>query len=303
MLRPYLPVIFAVLAWHHGIAQTTAAADTTQEEKRWEELAADVDSFAYSAAFVDSVRSVHNVPVPSPLRELAREPFSVPETLVYKIGWGPFNAGYVVITTLYDPATGTVRIGGKALSNAVVGAFYRMRDYVISTVDQRGLYPLFFEQHLREGKRYKANEFFIFDHAAGKVLVQKRDKSEIKETPPYTQDYMSMLYLIRSHHALAPGDTFSERLFINAKFHSMFFSVKSSNSREVEAGSFPCVLLVPQLVGDGRAFNKKDKLEIWMSDDPRRLPVAIKSKIKFGSIYARLIWYNANQCSAGVPKG
>ena len=236
------------------------------------------------------------------LRVVTDETFCVPETLVYKVGWGPFNAGYVVITTLYDSTRGTVTVGAKALSNNFVSAFYRMRDYVISTLDARGLYPLFFEQHLREGRRYRANEYLLFDHAAGRVYVQSRKKFETREAPPFTHDYLSVLYAIRSHRVLAPGDTFSEPLFVHSKVYSMFFSVKASRPREVDAGTFPCFLLVPRLVGEGRAFNKKDKLEIWFSDDRRRLPVAVRSKIRFGSIHARLIWYNTNQCSEGPPK-
>lgn len=280
-----------------------APADTAEQEIRWEEAAMQVDSFPFSSTFIDSIREVHKVPLPQqPLRVVTEETFCVPETLVYKVGWGPFNAGYVVISTLYDSSRGTIEIGGKALSNNFVSAFYRMRDYVISTIDARGLYPLFFEQHLREGRRYKANEYILFDHVGGKVHVQSRKKFETKESPPFVHDYLSVLYTVRSNRTLTPGDTFSERLFIHSKVHSMFFSVKASKPKEVDAGTFPCILLTPRLVGEGRAFNKRDKLEIWFSDDRRRLPVAVRSKIRFGAINARLIWYNTGRCSAGPPK-
>jgi len=101
-----------------------------------------------------------------------------------------------------------------------------------------------------------------------------------------------VLYSIRSCRSLTPGDTFTERIFVSSKEYPMIFSVHESQAREVDAGSFPVVLLTPRLVGEGRAFNKHDKLEIWISNDRRHLPVVIRSKIKFGSINARLIWYN-----------
>jgi hypothetical protein len=286
--------VATMLLWFRWVAdgqQPPAVTDTAAGVLHWREPAAEVDSLAFSQRFIDSVRAVHHVPVPSaPLRTLADNPFFAPETLVYSVGWGPFNAGHVVISTLYDPVGRVVRISGKALSNSVVGAFYRMRDHVISTVDAQGLYPLFFEQHLREGKRYRADEYFLFDQSDGKIFVQSRKKFELRETTPFTQDYMSLLYAIRALRTLAPGDTFSEQLFMHTKTHSMFFSVKASRPREVDAGTFPCVLLEPRLVGEGRAFNKQDKLEIWISDDRHRLPVVIRSKIKFGSINAKLIW-------------
>ena len=268
--------------------------DTTQEQEiRWEEAALEVDSFPFSPAFIDSVRTAHRVSVPvPPLRMLTNEVLFAPETLVYKVGWGPFNAGYVVLTTLHDSVNGTITVGAKALSNNFVSAFYRMRDYVISTIDARGLYPLFFESHLREGRRYRANEYILFDHTGGKVHVQSRKTFKTYDTPQYLHDYLSVLYGIRCGRSLMPGDTFSEPLFVHNKVHSIFFRVNAAKPREVDAGTFSCVVLEPRLVGEGRAFNKRDKLEIWMSDDRRKIPVAVRSKIKFGAIRARLIWYS-----------
>lgn len=283
-----------------------AAADGSQEntpdiqdssvenqEIRWEEAAIEVDSFPFTDAFIDSVRNEHRttVPVP-PLRHLIDEEMFAAETLVYKVGWGPFNAGYVVLSTLYDRSNGIVRIGAKALSNNFVGAFYRMRDYVISTVDANGLYPLFFESHLREGRRYRADEYILFDQKEGKVHAQSRKKFKTHDAPQFLHDYLSVLHAIRCTRPLQPGDVFSEKLYVHKKVDSIVFKVKSSKPRKVAAGTFSCVVLAPKLVGEGRAFNKRDKLEIWISDDPRRIPVYIRSKIKFGAIRARLIWHN-----------
>lgn len=274
-----------------------ASNQSEEEEIQWEDAATEVDSFPFTAHFIDSVKKKNNVsPSQQSLRVVTDRVFCVPETLVYKVGWGPFNAGYVVMSTLYDSTAGTIQIGAKALSNNFISAFYRMRDYVISTIDARGLYPLFFEAHLREGRRYKANEYVLFDHIGQKVHKQSRKKFKTYESPPFIYDYLSVLHIIRATRKLKPGDGFSEKLFVHNKVHSIEFSVKKSKPKEVDAGSFPCIVLKPKLVGEGRAFNKKDKLEIWLSDDDRRIPVMIKSKIKFGSIRARLIWYNRVDC-------
>ncbi len=300
----FITHLFAAIFLVSAIRAAPTVSDTLHKEIRWEEAAGEVDSFRFSGRFVDSVFREHDVPMlKEPLRILKKEIFCVPETLVYNVGWGPFNAGYVVITTIYDSTRNVVEIGAKALSNNFVSAFYRMRDYVISTLDPVGLYPLFFEQHLREGRKYRADEYLLFDHVGGKVHAQSKSKFETREAPPFTQDYLSVLYAIRANRTLTPGDTFSEPIFVHSKVHSMFFSVKASEKRTVTAGEFQCFLLVPRLVGEGRAFNKRDKLEIWFSDDKRRLPVMVKSKIKFGSIHAQLVWYNTNFCSAGPPKG
>ncbi|MBN1759737.1 MAG: DUF3108 domain-containing protein [Chitinispirillaceae bacterium] len=286
------------------VPDITDTGESSQEQEiHWEEAAVEVDSFPFSRSFIDSVRKLHHVPVSSPpLRKLTDEVLFAPETLVYKVGWGPFNAGYVVLSTLFDRSNGTVRIGAKALSNNFVGAFYRMRDYVISTVDAHGLYPLFFESHLREGRRYLADEYLLFDQKGGKIHVQSRKKFKTHDAPPFLHDYLSVLYSIRCSRPLQPGDSFSEQLFVHKKVDSILFKVKSSKPREVEAGTFPCIVLVPRLVGEGRAFNKRDKLEIWISDDRRRIPVYIRSKIKFGAIRARLIWFSTKGADASLRR-
>lgn len=283
---------FAV--WNLRICEAGESGETEVEELRWDEAARQVDSFPFSEGFIDSVRSHHKVSYTpgNPLRLISQGPFCAPETLVYKVSWGPFNAGYVVLATLYDSIGGVVRVGGKALSNNFISAFYRMRDYAVSTIDVKGSYPVFFEQHLREGKRFRADEYILFDPSAGKVHVQKRKTFKVVETTPFIHDYLSVLYFIRSGRSLTPGDTFTERIFVSSREYPMVFSVHESEVREVDAGRFPVILLTPRLVGEGRAFNKHDKLEIWISNDRRRLPVVIRSKIKFGSINARLIWYN-----------
>jgi hypothetical protein len=276
------------------------ASGKQEEEISWDKASTQVDSFPFSSAYIDSIRDTLDCPAPLfPLRVIKDYTAFAPETLVYTIAWGPFNAGYVILTTLYDSTTKTILVGGKALSNNFVGTFYKMRDYVISTIDAKGLYPLFFEQHLREGKKYKSNEYLLFDYEREKIYVKTRKKFKtIDSTGTFIHDYLSVLHLIRATRKLAPGDTFSERLFVHDKVHSIFFSVSASKPKECEAGKFPCVILTPRLAGEGRAFNKKDKLEIWISDDKRRIPVGIRSKIKFGSIDARLIWINKKKVAA-----
>lgn len=291
-MRRLIIITFALICVFSTIVCDSAYA--TEKEISWQKAASEVDSFPFTIEYVDSLRKTLRCFSPTlPLKVEDDYTVFYPETLVYKISWGPFNAGYVVLTTLYDSVTNTIKVGGKALSNNFVSAFYRMRDYVMSTIHIDGLYPVFFEQHLREGKRYRSEEYLLFDHAKRRVHVKTRKNFKTVETKvPFVHDYLSVLHHIRATRALAPGDTFSEVLFVHKKVHSIFFSVSASEEKIVPVGTFPCVVLKPRLVGNGRAFTKKDKLEIWMSKDKKQIPVAIRSKIKFGSIDARLIWYN-----------
>jgi hypothetical protein len=49
------------------------------------------------------------------------------------------------------------------------------------------------------------------------------------------------------------------------------------------AGKFQCVVVEP-LLRAGGIFKNKGRLVIWLTDDERRIPVQMKSKVMIGSI-------------------
>ncbi len=279
-------------------ATTSLFAD--RDDLFWKDAIRELDTLPYSSRFIDSLKNKFSIYNQKDLRTLIpRVPVCKNETLVYEVSWGHIFAGNLIITTDYDSANKTIRIGGKAVSSKFVGAFYKMRDYVISTIDANGLYPLFFEQHLREGRRYKSDGWVLYDLQNKKVLIHnKLDKNF--ETPQFTQDYLSILHYIRNKN-FQPGDTITQHLFINKEIHPMFLSCIDKEVIETDSGNINTLKLEPRLVGEGRAFNKRDKIEVWLTDDSMSIPVLIKSKIKFGRITAKLIWHNHQ--SANIVQG
>jgi hypothetical protein len=256
----------------------------------WQTASKEVDVLPYQKSFIDSLRNAFNILPQTKLRALDRHPVCKNETLVYQVSWGPFAAGNLILTSQYDSVTNTIVLGGKALTNNFVGAFYKMRDYAISTVDANGLYPVFFEQHLREGKRYKKDGWILYDLVNNKMHVKEK-KNKSFDTPQFTHDYLSILYYIRSIRPV-PGDTFTLNLFIDSKIHPMFFKCKEKTKLQTDNGKIDCILLEPRLAGNGASFNKRDQMEVWMTNDSIPTPVFIKSRIKVGSVCARLVWHN-----------
>ncbi len=56
---------------------------------------------------------------------------------------------------------------------------------------------------------------------------------------------------------------------------------------KVDAGEFDCVVVDPILRATG-LFKSKGRLLVWLTDDERKLPVQMKSKIFIGYITAEL---------------
>jgi hypothetical protein len=278
------------------IASVSPAADN--EDFNWTQASQFVDSFPFKQAFIDSLVTAYQVTFPaSPLRTVPQQSFSQGEVLVYDVGWSFIRAGYVILTATSDQPHRTIKLGAKGLSRGFVSTFYRMRDYIISTIDAEGLYPLFFEEHLREGKKYKSNGWILYDHTKDTLYVKGRSL----HAPQFTNDYISVLYLARSRQ-FAPGDTFSVPFFVDGKIHHLMFSCKKRENIDYNGKKIRCLVVQPQPSDDKGEFNRKKSLEIWFSDDAARTPLKIKAKIAIGSITANLIyvWRPKNENPAVV---
>jgi hypothetical protein len=169
-----------------------------------------------------------------------------------------------------------------------VSAFYKVRDFVQSQVDARGLYPLVFEQQILEG-RYKTARWTVYDHVNNRVW-DFRKPEPYDSVARFSHDYVSLLCYLRTL-PLAVGDTFSIECFVHGKDYPVFFRVRHRETVKVDAGTFKCLMLEPRMVGEGRGFTRKDQMAIWVTDDKYHMPVLIKAKVKIGSLSAKLLRY------------
>ncbi|MDG5814940.1 DUF3108 domain-containing protein [Chitinispirillales bacterium ANBcel5] len=280
-LPVYTALVFGVLLFT-GLSTHVVA-------ESWKNAARDVESFPFSEHYIDSVMSYHGVERPvSPLRSISTPAFAASgERLVFQVSWGFVKGGYVVIETKPQPHNRTIRIGAKALSSNFVSAFFRIRNYVLSTVDADGLYPIYFEQHTREGN-YTADGYMLYEHG-NQVIVEGR-RSMVLDAPSYVHDYLSLIPRIRSMN-FTKHDVFSHYVYMNREVSPMTFEVTDRENISVDAGSFNCLKIEPTLIGEGRTLSRRDRMEIWVTDDEHKMPVKLRTRVKFGSLTARLIHY------------
>jgi hypothetical protein len=189
-------------------------------------------------------------------------------------------------------AKGMTVISARAATNGFFSSFYKVRDRISTTVDNQGCYPFFFEQHIREGG-YKADRWEFFDQANNRIFSFKKnvDSTAIR---PFTQNFLSLLYFLRTRK-LTPGDSVSIDCFVDTKCYNVVIRCTERKTISADAGNFTCLLLRPVLVGKGRVFSKKDEIKIWVTDDAYKMPVKMESKITWGSLFAKLIWYSRKE--------
>ncbi len=174
------------------------------------------------------------------------------------------------------------RLVSTAESSRFFSTFFPVNDRVISTWSARRRIPLRFEKHIREGK-YAKDEIVRFDHAREEAVYPDGKRVPIV---PGTQDVLSAFYLVRTL-ALNPGDVVGIPNHTDGKNHPLQVRVLRRETVEVPAGTFRCIVVEPLLKSAG-LFKQEGSLTIWLTDDARRMPVLMKSKVAVGSIVAEL---------------
>jgi hypothetical protein len=215
----------------------------------------------------------------------AKVPWKIGEYFQFSIDWSGVNGGSALMQVQNMQTVDghrTWRIVTKAESNSFVSKFYKVRDRAESFIDAESLYTRRFEKHLREGS-YRKDISVRYDQEAGKAIYEGGSKIDV---PPRVHDVLSAFYYVRTR-PLPEGGVVSIPTHDNEKSYDMVVKVIRRERVEVPAGKFDCVLVEPVLKSEG-IFKSKGQMLVWLSDDERRIPVQVKSKVPIGSISVSL---------------
>ena len=211
--------------------------------------------------------------------------FGVGEHLVFEIVYGPIKAG---TATMSIPDTQRVRgrscyhIVTTAESNRFFDSFFKVRDRVETFIDVEGIFPWKFEKHIREGK-YREDRYVEYDQLNGRVISNGKDTLRVS---PFIQGVLSSFYYVRTI-PLEVGKSVDIDSYGDGKVYPIKVMVHKKDRVRVPAGTFDCVVVEPVMRVKG-IFNRKGRMAVWLTDDERRIPVLMKSKIVVGSIDVRL---------------
>lgn len=220
-------------------------------------------------------------------RVIENKAFGMGEKLEFSVDYGFINAGgaSLEIDTIIDVrGHDCFRIVSKAHSNSFFSTFFRVDDRVASFVDTEGIYPLWFEKHLREGK-FKADRWVRFEQNHNLAIESTGDTTS---TPPFVQDVLSAMYYVRVL-PLEVGKSLFIDNYADRKNYPLEVRVLRKEKKKVDAGEFECFVVEPLLQEGSGIFANRGKLTVWLTADQYRLPVYMRSKVIFiGSISASL---------------
>lgn len=215
-------------------------------------------------------------------------PFGPGEVCNFSIHFGAISAGSATLSvkdTVTIDGVLTYHLESRAESSRFFSTFFKVDDLVESWWSVEHRVPLAFEQHIREG-RYTKDESIRFDYGDS---VAYPSKGQVKELGANPQDILSSFYYVRANE-LKPGLVLSVNSHSAGKRNTMEVRVLKRERIKVPAGTFNCVVVEPMLQSAG-LFKQKGRLTIWLTDDHRRIPVLMRSKVAVGAIEARLERY------------
>jgi hypothetical protein len=224
-------------------------------------------------------------------RVIEQNAFTVGERLVFDVGYSFIIAGEAVMTV---PRIDT--IDGRACyqilftvnSTPSFSWIFKVEDRYETMVDVEGLFPWRFSQRIREGSFARDFEA-SFDHRRGVARVGEKEYP----IPPNVQDIISAFYFARTldYSAMRPGQKTIMANFYKDTTYSLAIKFLGYQRIDVDAGKFDCVLVEP-LITEGGLFKAEGRIIIWMTNDERKIPVKVSTKVAIGSIDSELREYH-----------
>jgi hypothetical protein len=170
------------------------------------------------------------------------------------------------------------RLVARAESNGFFDRIYKVRNRIESLWDLERRFTWRYFEDRREGK-YSTNDTIVFEPDS--LQMRYRNGKTYPVSGP-VQDALSSFYLTR-FHALPIGGTITFAYHASRKTAPMEIRVLGRQKVKTPAGRFNCIVVEPLLKAGG-IFKNKGRLVIWLTDDERRIPVQMKSKVMIGSV-------------------
>jgi hypothetical protein len=251
----------------------------------------------YIKASNDSLKNKDTLSVTLPVR--TNNAFTKGEKLAFDISYGFVTAGraYMEIPD-YEQFKDRkcYRIECRVNSLPFFSTFFKVEDKYLSLVDVEGIFPWKFEQHIREGG-YKRDFNAEFDHFNGKVITTKGTYN----IQPFVFDIISAFYYTRTLDlgSMKPGNKIHLENFFKDTTHTLAVKFKGRQTIETDAGEFRCIIVEP-IIKEGNLFKAEGSMLIWLTDDDRKIPIMVKSKVVVGSITVELVEYSGINGTIGA---
>ena len=221
-------------------------------------------------------------------------PFSPGETLTYDLSWQVFSAGQVVasLSRFREGSKDSYEAKATAQSRGFVSLLYNLQDEFHSFFNPETLCSESISKRINEGRRHK-NTRIVFDSARKLAVLDEQDlavkgapaKHVESEIPACVQDVVSAFYFVR-RQPLRVGQEIRLPINDGSKTADVRMEVQALETIRTPLGARSAFRVEPTVFAS--LLKRKGRMQIWLSDDPERLPLRIRATISVGTITADL---------------
>lgn len=225
--------------------------------------------------------------------------FGPGEELVYAVKFGPIRAGTAtlsVVGTEWANGGRCYRLRSTVRSSGFFSQFFHVDDLTESWMDIEELFSRRYVRIVNEGSYHRHDAVQIDQDRNLAFYFPKGDSLPVE---PRTQDVLSVLYYARGL-PLDVGESVVIPGHVDRKNTPVEIRVLKREQVKVPAGIFQCGVVEPILKAPG-LFKHEGRITLWVSDDERRIPVIVKTKVKVGSITAVLESYRPGTPLPAAP--
>ena len=238
------------------------------------------------AALLAALQAAGGAPVPYPAAAPTSPgyPFDVGETFEYTAKLGVLKLGeasmqVVSIDTVRGQPVFFFRFkleGGNFL--------FRISNVLEFWTSVRDFKSLRFRNDNTENGKTRLHEYEIFPDSG---FYRQKGKTTPDPTPLQPLDDAAILYYVRST-PLELGKTYRVDKYFRNEKNPLVIRVLKRERMELPDGSKTDCLVLNPVIDDRGMFADRADARLWITDDPRRIPVQIRSTYPFGTVTLRL---------------
>lgn len=163
---------------------------------------------------------------------------------------------------------------------------FRLNDVNESWTSVDRLVSLRFHQEMNQNNRHRVRRFEIFPDSG---FYRQEGVAATQRTPAHPVDDAAIVYFLRAYpQPLEEGKAYRFDNYFKAAKNPLIVRVHKRETMELPDGSkVPCLVLQP-MIGDDGLFSNRSDARIWITDDARRIPVQIRSRLPWLTITLRL---------------
>ncbi|MGD8496092.1 MAG: DUF3108 domain-containing protein [Gemmatimonadales bacterium] len=232
--------------------------------------------------------------------------FPVGERMEYSVTWGGARIGKSVMRVEAIDTISGVPAYRASLETEGGPPFYRLHDKLTSWIQPAPFATLRFDQRLRQGGYHRDRRHVMDLRALTYTRYDLRDgRFEANEEesdvsiPPGALDDVSYFYFARLS-ALEVGARYEYERYFKEDSNPVILEVLRRERIRVPAGTFNTIVVRP-IIKTGGMFAEGGEAELFLTDDDRRIPVRVKTRMSIGTANFYLTEYDPGTPGALIP--